>query len=113
MPPSYRIVDDTTDINKANDMQIFWASPILNCWEYFDCGRDLNGNRIDKLGICPTAEEKGLNGAHDGKNGGRACWVVAGTFCKGIIQGTHAQKEGECLGCDFYKTVKKEESPVD
>ncbi len=81
-----------------------------NCWEYLDCGRNLNGDKIVELGICPAAEETRLDGIHDGKNAGRACWVVAGTFCMGEIQGTHAQKEHKCMECVVYKTVREEEN---
>ena len=42
---------------------------------------------------------------------GRACWAVAGTFCKGEVQGTFAQKYKNCETCDFYRKVKEEEFP--
>jgi len=46
---------------------------------------------------------------HGGKSSGRACWVVAGTFCGGTIQGTFARKQVACKRCDFYKKVHHEE----
>jgi len=36
---------------------------------------------------------------------------MAGTLCKGEIQGTFAQKYKNCEICDFYKKVKEEEFP--
>jgi hypothetical protein len=36
--------------------------------------------------------ESRLAGTHDGKFGGRACWIVAGTLCGGKEQGTFAKK---------------------
>jgi hypothetical protein len=48
---------------------------------------------------------------HGGKNGGRACWVVAGTLCGGEVQGKFAAKFGSCERCDFYDSVRKEEFP--
>ena len=54
-----------------------------------------------------------LHGAHEGKNAGRACWVVAGSLCGGAIQGTYAQKLANCWRCDFMNAVKKEETPAE
>jgi hypothetical protein len=83
----------------------------LNCWEFKKCGRQPEGEHIHDLGLCPAATEEKLDGAHDGTNAGRACWVVAGTFCKGEVQGTFAQKFDNCKLCDFYCKVKEEEYP--
>ncbi len=82
-----------------------------NCWEYKNCGREPGGNRVHDLGECPAALDKRLDGIHGGKNAGRACWVVTGTFCKGELQGTFAQKFKSCVACDFYKTVRIDEFP--
>ena len=81
----------------------------VNCWEYKKCGREPDGVKVDKLGICPSSKEKVLDGTHDGKNAGRACWIVAGTMCGGKPQGTFALKYNNCQKCDFYKTVKEDE----
>jgi len=83
----------------------------LNCWEFKKCGREQRGNHNDDLGVCPVTNEKRLDGAHDGRNAGRACWVVAGTLCGGQVQGTFAKKYLKCENCDFYKLVRKEEGP--
>lgn len=80
-----------------------------NCWEFKKCGREPNGSKADELGICHSSTEGILDGVHGGKNSGRACWVVGGTFCNGKIQGTFAKKFNNCLDCDFFKTVKEEE----
>ncbi len=82
-----------------------------NCWEYKKCGREPGGIKVHELGVCPSAIESGLDGTHGGKNAGRACWVVAGTFCGGKEQGTFAQKYGNCVICDFFKMVKEAEGP--
>lgn len=58
-----------------------------NCWEYKNCG---------KTSTCPAHSE----------GAGRACWLVAGTMCGGAVQGTAAQKLGNCRNCDFYQKVK-------
>lgn len=61
----------------------------MNCWEYKKCGRE-NGSS------CPAVTS----------HAGRACWLVAGTMCGGAVQGTAAQKLGNCRDCDFYQKVK-------
>ena len=81
----------------------------LNCWEFKKCGRQFGGEKAHELGVCPASTEKKLNGVHNGKNSGRACWVVAGTFCKGTVQGAFVTKYANCIKCDFYKLVLDEE----
>ncbi|MBW2088524.1 MAG: protein kinase [Deltaproteobacteria bacterium] len=81
----------------------------LNCWEFLKCGREPGGEKANKLGICPAADDVSFDGINSGKNGGRICWAVAGTFCDGNIQGTFAEKRDSCLSCSFYKTVQEEE----
>lgn len=81
----------------------------LNCWEHKKCGRQPGGPKAQELGICPVTTYADLNGAHDGRNAGRACWAIAGSLCGGKIQGTYAQKLNNCWRCDFMNLVKKEE----
>ena len=75
------------------------------------CGREPGGAKVAELGICPAATEARLDGTHAGQNGGRACWVVAGTLCKGETQGTFAKKFEACEKCEFYLQVREEEFP--
>ncbi len=63
----------------------------VKCWEYKKCGRDK-----DATAKCPAYP-----------NFGRVCWVVAGTFCEGKVQGTFAQKYEDCRKCDFYQMARK------
>ena len=65
----------------------------MNCWEFKKCGREIGGKNANELGICPAAPD---NGTH--------CAQIAGTLCKGEIQGTFAQKLYNCMKCDFYKS---------
>lgn len=81
-----------------------------NCWDFFQCGRQPGGAKADELGVCPASVQRNLNGINNGTNGGRACWAIAGTLCKGRTQGTYAQKLGDCLQCEFYATVRREQS---
>ena len=80
----------------------------INCWEFMGCGRESGGARAGELGICPTTIDLTLNGAHGGKNAGRVCWVVAGTYCDSLVQGTYARKIPSCEQCNFYNLVKSE-----
>ncbi len=80
-----------------------------NCWEYKKCGREQGGFKAAEKGVCAAAEEIRCNGVNDGHNGGRVCWMVAGTLCGGGVQGIFANKISSCLGCDFYQHVRKEE----
>ncbi len=66
----------------------------MNCWESKKCGREAGGPKSAELGICPAFTRKA----------GLACWMVAGTFCGGEVQGTFADKQHNCMTCDFYKT---------
>lgn len=82
----------------------------LNCWEFKKCGRQPGGDKVAELGVCPASEAKGLDGIHRGDNGGRACWIIAGTFCGGKVQGTHAAKQENCAQCDFLQQVMVDEN---
>lgn len=80
-----------------------------NCWEVKNCGRNIGGEKASELGVCPAAIEKKADGINNGKNGGRCCWAIAGTFCGGRVQGTYASKKINCVNCEFYRLVKDEE----
>ena len=80
----------------------------LNCWEYKKCGYGPNGHKYTRM-VCPTVFETRLDGVHNGEQAGRACWVVAGTYCNGSVQGKFAQKYNTCMNCDFYQKVLAEE----
>ncbi|MBU0493620.1 MAG: hypothetical protein KKA73_02775 [Chloroflexi bacterium] len=73
------------------------------------CGREPGGCKVAELGACPAATEERFDGVNRGQNAGRFCWVVAGTLCKGEVQGTFAKKFRNCLQCRFYLEVEKQE----
>ena len=81
----------------------------INCWDYKKCGRNPGGDKVEELGVCPAATEGRLNGANQGQNGGRICWLVTNTLCKSEIQGDFIGKLGNCVKCDFFKRVFREE----
>ncbi len=80
----------------------------LNCWEVKRCDRGPGAAEHGRE-PCPAATETRLDKVHGGRNAGRACWVVAGTFCGGRPQGTHAAKLEVCKNCSFYRQVEGEE----
>lgn len=80
-----------------------------NCWEVMRCGREPNGANVGSLGVCPAAQDMPADGLNGGRDGGRICWAVAGTFCGGTVQGQYAQKRASCMLCVFYKRVRQEE----
>ena len=69
-----------------------------NCWEILNCGRENGGPKVAVLGEC-VASKDGL---------GHSCWTIAGTLCGGEVQGTHAQKEHNCMQCDVYKLYNRQ-----
>lgn len=82
-----------------------------NCWEIMNCGREPKGKKARELGVCPASLDERLSGVHEGKNAGRACWLIAGTFCDGKVRGTFAGENKDCTLCDFFNLVKSEEGP--
>lgn len=83
-----------------------------NCWEFKKCNRQPGAFKTSELGVCPAAEATKLDSVHGGVNGGRACWVIAGTLCGGEVQGTYAKKSASCRKCDFYLQVQTEEGEL-
>jgi hypothetical protein len=79
-----------------------------NCWEFKGCGMESQANN-DTAGRCPVPAMSMYDGINDGKDGGRVCWMIAGSACQGDIQGTFAQKLEACSDCDFYESVRVEE----
>jgi hypothetical protein len=79
-----------------------------NCWEFKKCGREFGGAKAAEFGVCPAAQAD-LSGVNSGTRGGRICWAIAGTLCGGKVQGTFAQKTANCMACEFYQTVRRQE----
>lgn len=80
-----------------------------NCWEITGCGRGPGGDRVHEMGVCPAAVESVLEGLNGGLMAGRACWMLAGTFCGGRVNGTWAEKRLSCMSCSFFKQVRAEQ----
>lgn len=75
------------------------------------CGREPKGSKTAALGICLAAIDTSSNGLNGGKNGGRICWAVTGTYA-GKIQNKCIIEKISCLTCDFFELVEKQEGAV-
>ncbi|MBI5664481.1 MAG: hypothetical protein HZC49_05275 [Nitrospirae bacterium] len=80
-----------------------------NCWEIKKCGREPGGARSRELGVCVAASAMSVDGLNNGSNGGRICWAIAGTLCRGEVTGLFAKNEVSCMACEVFKLVKAEE----
>ncbi len=82
---------------------------VRNCWEFKGCGRELGGAKVTELGVCPASSDTSSDTMNGGRNSGRMCWAIVGTFCGGEVQGSIAQKQLSWMACDFFSLVKMEE----
>lgn len=55
---------------------------LVKCWEEKNCHQTK----------CPAYQSQNLR-----------CWQVAGTFCGGEVQGSFAQKLGNCAECEVFR----------
>ena len=79
----------------------------MNCWEFLECGREPGGEKAEKSGICSTSIDTSADGLNGGKNGGRICWGISGTYCGKKMQGHFAKRQLSCRSCSFFKKVKE------
>lgn len=78
--PLKKLKDRMLDVQAGNlDVEVE-NTRLINCRERLDCEKK----------DCPS-----YNGVR--------CWAVAGTFCHGKIQGSFAQKIGDCRKCVVYQ----------
>lgn len=81
-----------------------------NCWYFMKCGREPSGALVHQFGVCPASTEQRLDGVHDGKNAGRACWVVAGSYSEQkSFHCVFARIYKDCRKCEFYTLAMEEE----
>jgi signal transduction histidine kinase len=64
------------------------GASLQRCWETKGCQQK----------TCPV----------HGNEGKLRCWEVAGTFCRGEVQGGFAQKLGDCRKCEVYQAFRNE-----
>ncbi len=79
------------------------SNNFLNCWEYNKCDREPGGENVLKYGVCSVTLERGADSIHNGKNGGRCCWVITNPVFE------EDSLNRDCRECDFYLFVKKSE----
>lgn len=73
------------------DWNVSFEDPAIpTCWEVKGCGSE----------NCPSYGKQHVR-----------CWLVAGTFCRGEVQGRFAQKLGDCAKCEVYQ-VSTERDPI-
>jgi len=84
------------------------ARGALNCWEFRECGREPGGRLAETEGVCPAAVFEPADGFLGGRQGGRACAYIAGTFCEGTLEGTYHDKSKQCWDCEFYRRLRRE-----
>ena len=78
----------------------------LNCWEVKECGREPHGKNKSEYGVCPVTIESRLDGVHDGKNGGRCCWLVKFYLYKNNTAVECSCGFPDCNKCEFFCAVK-------
>ncbi|OGQ98576.1 MAG: hypothetical protein A2505_01890 [Deltaproteobacteria bacterium RIFOXYD12_FULL_55_16] len=71
-------------VTAGNTEEFFFTLPPDHepCWQTMQCGQE----------DCACFGREPLQ-----------CWTIAGTRCKGKIQGKFAQKFNNCLACEFYQ----------
>ncbi len=78
--PLRRLKDRMMDVQTGNLEVEVENARVVKCWERLACDRR----------ECPSY-------------GKLRCWAVAGTFCRGSVQGAFAQKIGDCRQCVVYR----------
>ena len=64
---------------------------------------------MEDFDLHPSATEEKAGNPKNEKTEGRACSVIPGTVCEGMIQGTFIEKFEECKSCEFYQEIKEKE----
>lgn len=68
----------------------------MNCWEFMKCGLEAGGANVAEFGVCPAYPNHGTD-----------CLRIAGTLCRGEVQGTAASKLEDCMQCEFHLSLTK------
>ena len=75
----------------------------VNCLEVKSCGFDRAGPGRQ---ACPAATYERADGFLGGRNGGRACFFIPGTFCGGEGPCSTKDKAVRCMNCKFFHDLK-------
>ena len=76
-----------TVVNNNSFKSRFDNKSLVRCWEVKNCDKEkcISHGREDNL----------------------RCWEIAGTFCKGEVQGQFAQKLKDCRKCEVYQVARE------
>ncbi len=77
-----KIQDAVKKVEQGDLTQVISNNKLQKCWERLECDNS----------ECPAYKNKNLR-----------CWQLAGTHCKGEIQGNMASKLNECEKCEVYQ----------
>ena len=66
-----------------------------------NCERQPDGSKVNEFGVYPAAQDTSSDGLNGGKNAGRICWAVAGTFCGGKNK-AHLLKSSQLVCCVIF-----------
>ena len=61
------------------------------------CGREVGGDHVDHLGVCPAYPDHG-----------RKCANVVGTFCD-LVQVLKKSSHTDCYECSYYNSIHFDE----
>lgn len=71
---------------------------------------------VHEMGVCLAATDTDADGLNGGKNGGRICWAIAGSYSNfnalDNMECIDAEEKFSCITCAFFALVEKEESPT-
>ncbi|MBF0108977.1 MAG: hypothetical protein HQL76_07375 [Magnetococcales bacterium] len=76
----------------------------VNCWEVKRCGFDKAGPGDT---VCPAVTWEEADGFLGGRNGGRACFFIPGTFCGKDGPCSTRDKAEICVQCRFFHDLKE------
>ena len=82
----------------------------INCWEFMQCGREPGGANTYERGVCQVTTCEKLDGVHNGKNGGRCCWIFFSIFSCGAGNPKNLKEHiATCRQCAFYILLHESE----
>ncbi len=105
-----------TVLNAKNSMANS-CQTLKNCWDFKNCNYHPNNINLDistdtnncEMDKCPATTSGIFNGTNNGLYAGRFCWAVKETKCCKKGQEDYKKSIINCLDCDFFQLVSKEE----
>ncbi|MBI4697503.1 MAG: hypothetical protein HY758_00925 [Nitrospirae bacterium] len=75
-------IEASSDISRWSDLHREFEH--IKCWEIKGCAKK----------DCPAYQNEDYR-----------CWLIAGTFCGGVVQGEFAKKYGTCFKCNIFQNI--------